>query len=328
MAVTIDARPPITVRLVNRLLSIRPLFNLAKTRARQMMIQRAESMGVPWRAAAAALQARDWQTEFNTVNNSNLEYPEYYCKSFHAYDEGNLGWAPATEVELAAYAVHARIWSDAGVDGDPRLRQSFHTVLKATLQAAPKAIVDLGCGVGMSTFALQDAFPGAAITGVDLSPYFLAVAEYRSQLRQAGQGNHLQLQPTAVSSGQPIPRWVHAAAEATGLPTASYDLVSACLVFHELPQSAAQQILQEAKRLLLPGGYFAIMDMNPQSDAFAKMPPYVMTLLKSTEPYMDEYFSLDLLEAIVAAGFTTPKLISNTPRHRTIVAQWLGPEGH
>lgn len=327
MAATIDARPPMTVRLVNRLLGIQPLFNLAKTRARQMMIQRAESMGVPWRTAATALQARDWQAEFNTVNNPDLSYPQYYLKSFHAYDEGNLGWVPATEVELAAYAVHARIWPNAGIDGDPRLRQSFHTVLKETLPVAPRSIVDLGCGVGMSTFALQDTFPGTAITGVDLSPYFLAVAEYRAQLRQAGQGNHLQLQPTHVPSRQPRPRWVHAAAESTGLPAASYDLVSACLVFHELPQSAACQILQEAQRLLRPGGYFAIMDMNPQSAAFAQMPPYVMTLLKSTEPYMDEYFRLDLPAAIAAAGFTAPKLICNTPRHRTMVAQRLDAEG-
>jgi ubiquinone/menaquinone biosynthesis C-methylase UbiE len=321
MTVTIDARPPITVRLVNFLLGITPLFDWAKKRARKMMIERAESIGVPWREAAAQLQARDWQAEFDAVNHPDLEYPDYYLQSFHAYKEGNLGWVPATEVELAAYAVHARIWQDAGVEGDPRLRQSFHAVLKEAVPTPPKQIVDLGCGVGMSTFALQDTFVGAAVTGVDLSPYFLAMAEYRSQLRQAGIGNGLQLQSTIEPSLQLQPTWVHATAESTGLPAASYDLVSACLMFHELPQMAALQILQEAKRLLRPGAYLAIMDMNPQSEAFAKMPPYVLTLLKSTEPYMDEYFSLDLLDAIVKAGFSTPKLICNTPRHRTIVAQ-------
>jgi len=46
-----------------------------------------------------------------------------------------------------------------------------------------------------------------------------------------------------------------------------------------------------------------------------------LTLLKSTEPYMDDYFSFDLEGAIVQAGFTQPTLICNTPRHRTIVAQ-------
>lgn len=320
MAATIDARPPMTVRLVNFLLGITPVFDFAKQRARKMMIARAEAMGMPWRSTAAQLQSRDWTAEFAAVNNPDLQYPDYYLQPFHAYSEGNMGWSPATEVELAAYVVHAKIWDDAGVDGDPRLRRTFHQVLQAALPDRPQSIVDLGCGVGMSTFALQDAFPGADITGVDLSPYFLAVAQHRSQLRHMGQGNGLQLEAGAPSE-QSAPQWLHAAAENTGLAANSADLVSACLVFHELPQQAARQMIQEAKRLLRPGGHLAIMDMNPQSEAFAQMPPYILTLLKSTEPYMDEYFSLDLLGEIVAAGFAVPQLVCNTPRHRTIIAQ-------
>lgn len=45
--------------------------------------------------------------------------------------------------------------------------------------------------------------------------------------------------------------FVHAPAEATGLPAASYDLVSMCLVAHELPQSATRSILREAFRWAL-----------------------------------------------------------------------------
>jgi len=39
------------------------------------------------------------------------------------------------------------------------------------------------------------------------------------------------------------------------------------------------------------------MDMNPQSEVYAKMAPYILTLLKSTEPYLDEYFALRLNSA-------------------------------
>jgi len=38
----------LTSRLVNRMLGIKPLANLAKHQARQMMIKRAEKIGVPW----------------------------------------------------------------------------------------------------------------------------------------------------------------------------------------------------------------------------------------------------------------------------------------
>ena len=32
-------------------------------------------------------------------------YPDYYLKPFHAYDEGNLSWLAAFEVEPATFAV-------------------------------------------------------------------------------------------------------------------------------------------------------------------------------------------------------------------------------
>jgi ubiquinone/menaquinone biosynthesis C-methylase UbiE len=312
----IASTPTITSRLVNGILAIKPLAYLAKHQARQMMIKRANAIGVPWLEEVAALKARNWNQELATVENPNLTYPDYYVTSFHAYEEGNLGWEPALEVEVAAHAVHARIWSEAGADGDLRLRQSYHTALKAQLTEMPQTIVDLGCSVGMSTFALQAAFPGAQVTGVDLSPYFLAIAQYRTEMRSAGNGTRLQ----GTTAADAPPTWIHAAAEATGLPDQSADLVSACLLFHELPQSAAIAVFQEARRLLRPGGHFALMDMNPQSQIYATMPPYILTLLKSTEPYLDQYFSLDVAQALVAAGFEPPAITPNTPRHRTVVA--------
>jgi ubiquinone/menaquinone biosynthesis C-methylase UbiE len=237
------------------------------------------------------------------VQNTQLTYPDYYLCSFHAYDKGNLSWDAALEVEVAAYAVHAGIWPGAGAKGDSKLRQSYHDIVKQQITIQPQDILDLGCSVGMSTLALKEVYPQANLTGVDLSPYFLAVAQQTS--RQC----HFQM------------NWRHAAAEATGLPDASFDLVSACLMFHELPQEAAKQIFREARRLLRPGGYLTIMDMNPKSEIYAKMPPYILTLLKSTEPYLDEYFALDLEQELVNAGFHSPTITANTPRHRTVVAQ-------
>ena len=61
-----------------------------------------------------------------------------------------------------------------------------------------------------------------------------------------------------AGSTEPI-HFQHAMAEATNLPDASQNLVSACLLFHELPQSAAQNIVREAFRVLRPGGVLSIM---------------------------------------------------------------------
>ncbi len=303
--------PTLTSRFVSGLLNIQPLYQFAKQRARRMMIQRAEGIGVYWHKEAQALRSRnqptdfapEWEADLAQLRNDDLAYPDYYLKPFHAYAEGNLGWDPAMEAEVAAKAVHARIWPEEDAQGDIRLRKSYHDVVKANLAEAPATIVDLGCSVGLSTFSLQQTFPEAQITGIDLSPYFVAIAQYRGQQR------HATIQ------------WKHAAAENTGLPAAAYDLVSACLVFHELPRTAAREILREGRRLLKPGGHFTLMDMNPASPIYASMPPYILTLLKSTEPYLDDYFSFDLFQAFEDAGFERPSLTSNTPRHRTLIAK-------
>ena len=286
-------------QLVNRILAIRPLADFAKNRARTMMITRAEKLGVPWRENVATLQQRDWQEDLAAVQNPDLQYPKYYTTSFHAYGEGNLGWEPALEVESASKAVHSTLFGEPNVAGDELLRESYHKILKPNLDQKldqPTAkIVDIGCGAGLSTEALQALFPAAQVTGLDLSPYFLAVARYRT------------------AQTNPQLQWLHAAGEATTLPDQSVDLVSCSLIFHELPQKAAIAIFREAKRILKPGGHFAMMDMKP----------YILTLLKSTEPYLDQYFSLDVGAELQKAGFAAPFLQENTLRHRTIIAKAL-----
>ena len=311
-AATANTTPKIGLasRLVNRILAIAPLFNIAKQRARKMMIERAESMGVNWLQIAADLQKQDLDAELAKVQNPNLKYPDYYLKPFHAYAEGNLGWMPATEVEVAAYAVHSRIWNDdqPPVEGDARLRQSYLDIVKEKMPV-PQDILDVGCSVGMSTFSLHGIYPNAKITGLDLSPHFLAIANYNTRTKH----------PELSENGQV--QWMHATAEQTGLPDNSFDFVSCFLLFHELPQDATRQILQEIRRVLRPNGHFALMDMNPYSDIYVKMPPYILTLLKSTEPYLDQYFSFDLASELVAAGFESPTITANTPRHRTVIAK-------
>jgi len=308
----------ISSQLINGLLSVKPLAKFAKNKARTMMMDRAETIGVYWRDEVKALKARGtdaelderWEQELSAIANPNLKYPRYYTTSFHAYDEGNLGWLPAMEVDVAARAVHARIWPDgddrAGINGDASLRNAYHEILKEKLAQLPEHIIDLGCSAGRSTMTLQDTFPNAEATGVDLSPYFLAVAQHAERTENR----------TAAAI-----QWVHAAAEDTQLPANTADLVSACLLFHELPTSAARDVIAEAYRLVRPGGHFAIMDMNPQSEIYSKMPPYILTLLKSTEPYLDQYFALDIKETFKSVGFEEPEIVESTPRHRVIVGR-------
>jgi len=99
-------------------------------------------------------------------------------------------------------------------------------------------------------FALQ-TYPLALITGLDLSPYFLAV-DYRP--------SSVMLKSTGFMQQ-----------ESTGLPAGSFDLVSTFLMCHELPQGNAADFTLCAT--FAASGWMAIMDMNPQSEVYAKMPP-------------------------------------------------------
>ena len=312
MTATLNPTDRLVSQLVNSLLSIKPLAKFAKNQARALIIKRAESIGVAWRDDVKFLRSRggeaalspQWDADLAQITNPNLEYPQYYLTSFHAYERGNMSWDAAMEVEVAAYSVHAKIFAETGTTGDTQLRQSYHDLVVQALPTPPAHILDIGCSVGMSTFAMQAVYPTAQVTGLDLSPYFLSIANYRAAQQQAQQIN-----------------WVHAAGESTGLPAHSYDLVSLFLICHELPQTATRQIFQEAKRLLKPGGHIAIMDMNPASEIYAQMAPYILTLLKSTEPYLDRYFTLDIAQTLIDSGFQTPTITANTPRHRTVIAQ-------
>jgi ubiquinone/menaquinone biosynthesis C-methylase UbiE len=173
----------------------------------------------------------------------------------------------------------------------------------------------MGCSVGVGTRALKERLDArgqgeVAVEGVDLSPQMLAVARV--------------LDPQGT-----IRAWHHAAAEDTRLPAASFDLITLQLLCHELPAEATRAVLREAARLLRPGGAVAVADQDPDAPAIRGLPAPLATLLKSTEPYLAEYFGLDLAAALAEAGFTRIRHEACSPRHRVLVANLpeAGPSG-
>ena len=297
-------RGGISNSLIETALTIKPLWAVARFQARRMMIQRAERLGIPWNSTVKAYEQVDWSGLWQQLNNPDLSYPANYRASFHGYDAGHLCWQAAFEFEVASNAVHSSLFPEAGAASDQALRVGFHQVLQAELPQPPAEILDLHCTVGLSSLALRQLFPQAAITGLSFSPHYLAVACHEAQRRQAG-----------------INTWCHALPEATGLASGSFDLVSVFLLLHEMPQPTTRRILREARRLLRPGGCFAVMDINPACEAYQTMPAALMTLLKSTEPFMEQYFALDLEAELRNAGFDEVSSRACTPRHRALLAR-------
>ncbi|HIK13819.1 MAG TPA: class I SAM-dependent methyltransferase [Leptolyngbyaceae cyanobacterium M33_DOE_097] len=297
-------------RCVNLLIQTKPLYALMKQQARQVLIKTAEKNGVPWRKQYEELKASGIQQQIDQVANPAVEYPAYYQVPFHAYEEGNLCWQAAFEAESATHAMALRVWKDEPLTwqaAQERLRSSFHHVLAQQITQPVHDILDIGCSVGISTLALhhfyqsQQAAPVRTV-GLDLSPYMLTVAQHRDT-------NH------------EIAEWVHANAEATDFLDQSFDLVTLQFVTHELPGHATTAIFREAFRLLRSGGHLAIVDNNPQSPVIQNLPPVLFTLMKSTEPWSDDYYTFSLEAAMQSVGFERVVTVPSDPRHRTLVGR-------
>lgn len=306
-------------RFVNQLIRTKPVYAVMKQQARKVLIQTAEKNGVMWRANYAALKVSGVQGELSSLTNVEVQYPDYYNVPFHAYDDGNLCWDAAFEAESATYAMALRIWKNEALTADQaqaRLRSSFHTVLDQQGITDVRDILDLGCSVGISTRTLHDYYQAKALDtnqsvntnqtvktiGLDLSPYMLAIAK-------------------AQDKNCSIAQWIHARAETTGFASSSFDLVSLQFVLHELPRSATVEIFQEMRRILRTGGHIAIVDNNPKSAVIQSLPPVLFTLMKSTEPWTDDYYTFDVEAALADAGFESIITVESDPRHRTIVAK-------
>ncbi len=299
-------------RFVNLLIQTKPIYSVMKSQARRVLIKTAEKNGIPWRENYKVLEDSEAQQAIATLSNPTVTYPDYYQVPFHAYDQGNLCWPAAFEAESATYSMALRVWPQEALTwqaAQDRLRNSFHQVLSQQISGPVNDILDIGCSVGISTQAVHSYYQKSQNTpvktiGLDLSPYMLSVAKLQDKSNN-------------------ISQWLHAKAEDTNLPSESFDLITLQFAIHELPRQATCEIFQETYRLLKPKGHIAIVDNNPQSPVIQSLPPVLFTLMKSTEPWSDDYYTFDVESALQESGFIKIITVPSDPRHRTIVGQKL-----
>ncbi len=179
---------------------------------------------------------------------------------------------------------------NGGLMNDIRGQTTVQHLLEVYPDLEPKRILELGCGVGVSTVAAASAFPEAEVYGVDVGGAMLRYAHARAE--------HL---------GQRV-HFVQGNAERTDFPDESFDFVYSCALLHETSKAAARKIFAECHRLLRPGGVaiHCEVPLNASPGPWGKVQGDFEALYNN-EPFWRGVQKLDLGGLMEDVGFSDVK---------------------
>ena len=204
-------------------------------------------------------------------------YPRYYLQKFHFQSDGYLSGASAERYDHQVEVLFG--------GGGAAMRRQALVPLKAVLAGRPAArLLDVGCGTGRFLREVKANYPRLDVTGLDLSPHYLAVARR-------------ELQPWSRA------RLVVGAAEASPFADGWFDAITCIYLFHELPARVRRAVVGEIRRVLKPGGILIFVDSlqtgdEPDYDAMLDYFPVAFH-----EPYYASYLREDL-DRLWSRGFT------------------------
>lgn len=154
-----------------------------------------------------------------------------------------------------------------------------------------KRVLDIGCGAGHLTGALQSVGI-KEIWALEPSPYLLQHA----------------------ARDFPGANFVQGVIENSELPSAKFDGAAACFVFHEIPPPQASAALRELSRLLLPGAKLILVEPSPTQVQLSYAQAwrrygwrgiYFRALaLRTHEPFVKAWHKTNLSAWFAANGFS------------------------
>ncbi|WP_414753427.1 class I SAM-dependent methyltransferase [Anabaena sp. CCY 9910] len=211
-------------------------------------------------------------------------YPSYYVQNFHHQSDGYLS-------DLSANLYDLQVEILFGGTADPMRRRILSPLkdgLKVFDSVSPRQIriLDVACGTGRTLKLIRAILPQASLFGVDLSPAYLRKAnELLSQI-----------------SGE-LPQLLQANAEELPYVDNYFHAVTSVFLFHELPATVRQTVIEQCFRVTKPGGVFIICDSIQMSDS-----PEMAVLMDNFpetfhEPYYKHYSTDNLVERLEKVGF-------------------------
>jgi ubiquinone/menaquinone biosynthesis C-methylase UbiE len=211
----------------------------------------------------------------------DCETPDYAKSEIHLQPGGNM------EEDLAGYIYdHALMVFLGGVGDNDQAYKMFAYSTAEPHDGDIKRILDIGCGAGALTMALKEKYPNAELVGTDISAPLLKYAHKRAH--EAGFDISYEQMP----------------AEDMSYDDNSFDVITANLLFHELPVEIAKQVISEAFRVLRPGGVFHVFDFpgDKKSNAY-RMIFVEMDAADNGEPYLPGFVRSNLEDIMIQTGF-------------------------
>ncbi|MEU0482297.1 class I SAM-dependent methyltransferase [Streptosporangium sp. NPDC006013] len=214
------------------------------------------------------------------VLNAEVELPDWYTDfDIHIQPGGFF----SDDLSAYVYEFGARIVMLRDNDG-----YKFHQLFTQTaLPDLPDAarVIDIGCGFGKSTRPLAKRYPQAEVIGIDFAAPGLRLAHAEAEAEDV-----------AIT-------YLQGDGRTTGLPDGSCDVVTGTMVLHEMPAQAVRETIQEAARLLRPGGALRFLEFQPTGDPFRDATIFEHAE-RNNEPFFHDLFASDLLEFCREAGLT------------------------
>jgi ubiquinone/menaquinone biosynthesis C-methylase UbiE len=226
-------------------------------------------------------KGKEWKVE---VDDETLRrFPAYYRRQYHWQGGGYLTDASARRYDLGVELLFLGA-------ADVMRRRVLPPVLDAMDRARAQGrtqprVLDVACGTGRTLGMLATARPDGAYTGVDLSPAY--IREARRNLV------HVDTLSLLVHDGRSLP-----------FPDDSFDVVTSTYLFHELPDSGREAVLQELYRVCAPGGRVVIEDSALEHDLRGVERILHAFADNLHEPFYEHYLTDPLEDRIERVGFT------------------------
>ena len=231
----------------------------------------------------ARRRARDVQ-DIPKEHNKDL-YPDYYLQNFHHQTDGYL-----SDHSAELYDLQVDILFNGAADA---MRRRLIAPLKRGLNhfndrpEASLRILDVATGTGRTLHQIRAALPKASLFGLDLSESYLRQAN-----RWLNKGNESLVQ-LLQGNGESMP-----------FGNESMQAVTCVFLMHELPGQARQAVLDDAYRLLEPGGVFVLADSIQLKDS----PQFSVAMDNFRrafhEPFYRDFISDDIESRLNSAGFS------------------------